>query len=65
MRDFIAETIRKLVTFSAMFLPISVLLGFVGIADYRILVLIWLIQDLRILREDFDEWLFRSRFSVR
>jgi hypothetical protein len=63
--SFVAETVKKLATFSIMFLAAAVLLGFVGLAaDYRLMVLICLIQDLRILREGFDEWLLRLRLSV-
>jgi len=46
--DLVAKNVKRLVIFSAIFLAISALLGFVGVADYRILVLIWLIQDLRL-----------------
>ena len=64
MRDFISENVKKLVAFSAMFLAMVVVLGSIVTVDYRIVGLVYLIQDMRILWEDFEEWLLRSRFPV-
>jgi len=64
VRDFISENVKKLVAFSAMFLAMVVVLGSIVTVDYRIVGLVYLIQDMRILWEDFEEWLLRSRFPV-
>jgi len=64
VRDFISENVKKLVAFSAMFLAMVVVLGSIMTVDYRVVGLVYLIQDMRILWEDFEEWLLRSRFPV-